>query len=210
MNKHDICRLTCLDQLHDSFSICMSREGHVLDGHPDVQSLFVVQLDFSCSSENLVPNRSCDTIAWHNYHVIFIRSPFLEYLKRQSCMKHAWSSKDNHWTRIIDVLTIKRFDVLEVKHVSLNKRTLDLLVRPCNKHLVVIGCLLCQTNCKVNGNFQIHSLPISFEEDAQFLSSSESKDRNEDFTSTIDTIVYFEQKVSFSAPLTVSDRGCIR
>ena len=47
---------------------------------------------------------------------------------------------------------VKTFDVLEVKHVSFNKRFSNLLISPSDEHLVIVICFLSQANTEVNRN----------------------------------------------------------
>ena len=64
-----------------------------------------------------------------------------------TCMKHARSGKHNHWPRIVNISSVKRFDVSKVKHIPVNKGFPDLLICPGDKHFVVMICLQ-QQKCK--------------------------------------------------------------
>ena len=70
---------------------------------------------------------------------------------------------------------------------------------------VNITNLFGQTDSKVNRCFEIHSLPVSFKKNTQFLGSSKSKDWDENFTSTVDAVVNFFEKITFSTAFRVSD-----
>ena len=91
------------------------------------------------------------------YHVVFARRPFLEYLQRETGVKHAGRGEHDHGARILDVRPIERFDVLELEHVSLNERLSYLLIGPRNEQLIVIGGLKRKAS---NANF-IHAVRTS-------------------------------------------------
>lgn len=56
---------------------------------------------------------------------------------------------------------------------------LDLLIRPMNEEFVIVVRLLGHASREVNGNVaQIHALPVSVEENAQLLRTSEGKHWN--------------------------------
>ena len=65
-------------------------------------------------------------------------------------MEHTRSGEDYHWTGLLDIRSVKAFDVLEIKHVSLDKGFANLLVGPRDEHLVVVVGLLRQPHGKVD------------------------------------------------------------
>lgn len=111
-------------------------------------------------------------------------------------MQHSWSCKNHHGAWIVNVRLVKRFDVFEVKHVALHKSLADFLIGPGNKHFVVVVGLLGKAQRKVDWRFQIHSLPVCLQQNAEFLSSTQSKHRDEHLSSSFDALVHFLQEVS--------------
>lgn len=59
--------------------------------------------------------------------------------------------RPHHWARVVSKRSIEGFDVLELKHVPLDKGLTDLLVGPGYEELVVVVGLLCQARGEVNG-----------------------------------------------------------
>ena len=53
-------------------------------------------------------------------------------------MQHAGRREHHHRARVVHVRLVERLDVLELEHVALHERLLDLLVGPRDKHLVVV------------------------------------------------------------------------
>lgn len=130
------------------------------------------------------------------YHVVLIGSPLFENGERKSCMQHSWSCKNHHGTWIVNVRLVEGFDVFEVEHVALHKRLADLLIGPGNKHFVVVVGLLGEAQRKVDWRFQIHSLPVRFQQNAKFLSSTQGKHWDQHFSSSFNALVHFLQKVT--------------
>jgi len=101
--------------------------------------------------------------------------------------------------------------MFKIKHISLNKSFTYFLICPCDEHLVVIIGFLSQTNSKIDRYLQVHSLPVCLKQYAQFLCSSKSKYRNQNFATTIHTFMYLLQEVSFSTTFGISNcRGICR
>ena len=80
------------------------------------------------------------------------------YSIRVFIMKHS-SQVTHHRSGVICVGAVKRFDVLEFKHVPLYKGLADLLVGPRDEKLVVMVGLLRHSRGEVDGGFEVHSLP---------------------------------------------------
>ena len=59
--------------------------------------------------------------------------------------------------------------MLEVEHVPLDEGLPDLLVGPSDEHLVVVVGFLRQAHAEVDGNPQVHSLPVGLEQNAKLL-----------------------------------------
>lgn len=75
------------------------------------------------------------------HHVAGVRCPLLEYGKGQAGVEHARRGKHYHGAGVVHVGLVKWFDVLEVKHVTVNEGATDLLIGPCDEHAIVLVCL---------------------------------------------------------------------
>lgn len=72
-------------------------------------------------------------------------------------MQHAWCGKHYHGARIVHVGLVKWLDVLEVKHVAVNKGATDLLIGPCDEHAIVLVGL-----SEERGAFIIYEFSLNF------------------------------------------------
>lgn len=116
-------------------------------------------------------------------------------------MQHPRRCKDYHRSGLVNERAIKAFDVLEIKHVTLNECLLDLLTGPRDEQLVVVVGLLRQAQREIDGIVELHSFPISLQENAELLSSAQGKYWDQDFATFVQTIVDFFNEVSFTTAL---------
>jgi len=49
---------------------------------------------------------------------------------------------------------VETSDVLEIKHISLNKGVFNFLVGPRDKQFVILGCFVCQTRREIDGDLE--------------------------------------------------------
>lgn len=124
-------------------------------------------------------------------------------------MEHSRRREHDHRAGVVDVPAVERLDVLEVEHVAMDEGLSDLLVGPRDEHFVIIVRLLGQAQREVDRELQVHSLPVSLEEDAKLLRAAQRKDGNQNFTAARDALVDLLEEVGFAAPLRVADRGRI-
>ena len=59
--------------------------------------------------------------------------PSFEDLERLSRVEHSGRSENDHWPGSVRHFFLKRFDVFEIKRISLNKSVFDFLIRPVYK-----------------------------------------------------------------------------
>jgi hypothetical protein len=59
--------------------------------------------------------------------------------------------------------------MFEIEHIPFDEGLPDLFVGPGDEHLVVVVRLLGQAHAEVNGNPQVHPLPVCFEQNAKLL-----------------------------------------
>ena len=86
----------------------------------------------------------------------------------------------------------------EVEHILFDESFLDLLVCPVDEKFIVKIGLLCETSRKEDGVLEVGAVPVSLQEDTKLLSSSESKDGNEDFASAIECFMDLLKELPFS------------
>ena len=87
-------------------------------------------------------------------------------------MKHTRRRKHHHWSGILDVAPVERFDVFEIEQVPLDKGVSDFLIGPRYEQLVVVVCFLGQPCGEVDGYLDVHAVPKRLKKDAQLLGST--------------------------------------
>lgn len=65
----------------------------------------------------------------------------------------------HHRSRVVNEGAIEGLDVLELKHVSLNKCFANFLVGPSDEEFVVVIGFLCEPCGEIDGGLQVHPLP---------------------------------------------------
>ena len=94
-------------------------------------------------------------------------------------MQHSRSGKHDHRPGIIGVTSIERFDVFKLEHIALNERVFNFLISPRDEHLIEIVGLFRESQGEVDGRLKVHSFPVGFEEDAEFLSAAQGENGNQ-------------------------------
>ena len=69
--------------------------------------------------------------------------------------------------------------MFEVEHVTLHEGFADFFIRPGDEHLVVVVGALRHAHGEVNRDLDVHPLPVGFQQDAEFLGSTQGKDGNQ-------------------------------
>lgn len=90
-------------------------------------------------------------------------------------MQHSRSGKDHHGRRVVDVRPVERLYVFELKHVSMHKSLLYLLVCPRDEEFVIMVCFLGKALREVYRHFQVHTVPEGLKKNAQLLSTAQGK-----------------------------------
>ena len=178
MNKHEILGLDHAHQLHNSLGIGMRRKGHVLDFDFNVHNS-IVNLNPTLPMQDPVANSASNAIARHDDAILLVSAPLLEDLERLARVQHARGGEDDHGPFGLGKLLLVGLDVLEVEGVPLDKRLLDLLIRPVDKELVVVGRLFGQTGGKVDWHVQLHPVPVRLQQNAQLLCATKGEYRNQ-------------------------------
>lgn len=148
-------------QLHNSFRVSVSTEGHIVHLHFHVYN-FVIDGNFLFSRQNSVSDSSRHAVPWNNDRILFISSPFLKCLQAKSSMKHTRSSKEHHRLISFKRTLVVTSNMRKVKHVFLNKGLLNLFVSPVNEQLIVKISFLCQSSREIDWVLQASTSPVSF------------------------------------------------
>lgn len=97
----------------------------------------------------------------------------------------------------------------EIEHITLYERLLNLFIGPINEEFVIEIGFLGQATWKVDWVLETGPIPVCFKKNAKLLGSSQRKDRYQNLSAFVEGLVYLPQKLSFSGPFWVANRGSV-
>jgi len=187
----------------------MSTETHVVHLHFHMHN-FVINRDFLFSRQNPIADGAWHAVAWDYHSVFLVAGPLLEGLKGKASVEHAGGREEHHGGVSFQTRLVVLADMGEIKHVFFDEGLLNFFVGPVDEKLVVEVCFLGQASREVNRILQPCPIPIRLQKDAQFLGTPERKNWDQHFSAFFQSGVHLFEELTFSRPLTVSNRGGIR